>query len=234
MRQKERQCSQTHRKPHAATRTRPHPESAGRTAAEDKLWVALHAHPDTTTADLATHHRGASGSGAAEDLTEKGQTDATAIVTRRHDEPVNVELVGLLCPGDCSAHLIVDDRDEPAQGCLPEIINVFLQVRYPVVPDQDGLDGVGSALDSQQRAGKLRVRAGTTSWINTAQGSQRRSSATAAMLRSRNGAPAAFSRRARKRGYGWGFVIANAVEPVSVVAVGVLVSGDSAPLHAGS
>lgn len=28
---------------------------AGRTAAEDKLWAALHAHPGTTAADLATH-----------------------------------------------------------------------------------------------------------------------------------------------------------------------------------
>ena len=29
--------------------------SAGRTAAEDKLWAALHAHPAATTGDLATH-----------------------------------------------------------------------------------------------------------------------------------------------------------------------------------
>jgi hypothetical protein len=28
---------------------------AGRTAAEDKLWAALHAHPGTTSGDLATH-----------------------------------------------------------------------------------------------------------------------------------------------------------------------------------
>jgi DNA-binding MarR family transcriptional regulator len=33
----------------------PTPATAGRTAAEDKLWAALHAHPASTTSDLATH-----------------------------------------------------------------------------------------------------------------------------------------------------------------------------------
>jgi hypothetical protein len=31
----------------------PTPATAGRTAAEDKLWAALHAHPANTTSDLA-------------------------------------------------------------------------------------------------------------------------------------------------------------------------------------
>src|SRR5437764_14820698 len=31
------------------------PAPAGRTAAEDKLWAALHAHPAATTGDLAAH-----------------------------------------------------------------------------------------------------------------------------------------------------------------------------------
>jgi len=33
----------------------PDPASAGRTAAEDKLWAALHAHPASTASDLAAH-----------------------------------------------------------------------------------------------------------------------------------------------------------------------------------
>lgn len=45
---------------HTATRVLqavpdPTPGPTGRTAAEDKLWAALYAHPGTTTADLATH-----------------------------------------------------------------------------------------------------------------------------------------------------------------------------------
>ncbi|MGH3833672.1 MAG: MarR family transcriptional regulator, partial [Pseudonocardiaceae bacterium] len=33
----------------------PTPVTAGRTAAEDKLWAALHAHPASTASDLAVH-----------------------------------------------------------------------------------------------------------------------------------------------------------------------------------
>jgi predicted transcriptional regulator len=41
------------RAPRVVPETNPAP--AGRTAAEDKLWAALHAHPATTTGDLAAH-----------------------------------------------------------------------------------------------------------------------------------------------------------------------------------
>jgi DNA-binding MarR family transcriptional regulator len=46
-----------HRRATTALRALPDPDPthAGRTAAEDKLWAALRAHPDTTTTDLATH-----------------------------------------------------------------------------------------------------------------------------------------------------------------------------------
>jgi hypothetical protein len=50
----------TNARPHRATTTLralpdPDPTLSGRTAAEDKLWAALRARPDTTTTDLATH-----------------------------------------------------------------------------------------------------------------------------------------------------------------------------------
>lgn len=92
-----------------------------------------------------------------EDLTDQGQTNPAAVGTRRHDEPVDVELVGLLCPGDRSAQLVVDEGDEPAQWGLPEILEVLMQGRYPVVLDEGGFDGVRSVLEHQQRAGKLCV-----------------------------------------------------------------------------
>jgi hypothetical protein len=38
-----------------ALRAVPNPIPAGRTVAEDKLWAALHAHPASTTSDLAAH-----------------------------------------------------------------------------------------------------------------------------------------------------------------------------------